>query len=227
MADKLAGTVKTTFEVNLDIPNIQIEHVEIDQEGHYRITVKSTECGTYCHQCGHFVDHFYSHGEFITLRHLSIFNQPVNIYFRPERYQCMECIDHPTTTQQPAWYEYRSRQTQAFEKHILLSCVNSTVSDVSIKEHLGYEAVRGIIDRYIAKGVDWATIKKLEVIGLDEIALKKGHQDFVTIVTSRIGQETVLLGVLKDRKKETVKQFLMSIPKRLRKQVGSLGISGH
>ncbi len=47
----------------------------------------------------------------------------------------------------------------AFEKHILLSCVNSTVSDVSIKEHLGYEAVRGIIDRYIAKGVDWATIR--------------------------------------------------------------------
>jgi len=131
----------------------------------------------------------------------------------------MECADRPTTTQQPAWYEYRSRQTQAFEKHILLACVNSTVSDVSIKEHLGYEAVRGIIDRYIAKGVDWATIKKLEVIGLDEIALKKGHQDFVTIVTSRIGQETVILGVLEDRKKETVKQFLMSIPKQLRKQV--------
>ena len=61
--------------------------------------------------------------------------------------------------------------------------------------------------------------KKLEVIGLDEIALKKGHRDFVTIVTSRMGQETVILGVLKDRKKETVKQFLMSIPKQLRKQV--------
>jgi transposase len=219
MADNLAGVVKTTFEVNLDIPNIQIEHVEVDREGHYRMTVHSTGCGTYCHKCGHFIDHFHSHGEFITLRHLSIFNQQVNIYFRPERYQCMECADRPTTTQQPAWYEYRSRQTQAFEKHILLACVNSTVSDVSIKEHLGYEAVRGIIDRYIVKGVDWATIKKLEVIGLDEIALKKGHQDFVTIVTSRIGQETVILGVLEDRKKETVKQFLMSIPKQLRKQV--------
>ena len=71
----------------------------------------------------------------------------------------------------------------------------------------------------MSKAVDWATIKKLEVIWLDEIALKKGHQDFVTIVTSRIGQETMILGVLKDRKKETVKQFLMSIPKRLRKQV--------
>jgi transposase len=93
------------------------------------------------------------------------------------------------------------------------------VSDVSIKENLGYEAVRGIIDRYIAKEVDWGTIKKLEVIGLDEIALTKGHKNFATVVTSRIGQETVILGVLKDRKKETVKEFLMSIPKQLRKQV--------
>jgi transposase len=219
MTDKLANAVKATFEITLDIPFIKIENVEIDREGHYRITVTSTQCGTNCHKCGHFIDHFHSQGEFITLRHLPIFNQEVNIYFRPLRYQCLECADHPTTTQRPDWYEYRSPQTKAFEKHILLACVNSTVLDVSIKENLGYEAVRGIIDRYITKGVDWAMIKKLEVIGLDEIALKKGHQDFVTIVTSRIGQETRILGVLKDRKKETVKEFLMSIPKQLRKQV--------
>jgi len=219
MTDNVASAVKTTFEVSLDIPLIKIENVEIEQAGHYRITVTSTQCGTNCHKCGHFIDHFHSQGEFITLRHLPIFNQQVNIYFRPPRYQCMECSDRPTTTQRPTWYEYRSRQTKAFEKHILLACVNSTVSDVSIKECLGYEAVRGIIDRYIAKEVDWATIKKLEVIGLDEIALTKGHKNFATVVTSRICQETVILGVLKDRKKETVKEFLMSIPKPLRKQV--------
>ena len=100
-----------------------------------------------------------------------------------------------------------------------MACVNSTVVDVSIKEGIGYEAVRGIIDRYIAKGVDWKTINNLKVIGIDEISLKKGHQDFVTIVTGRIGEETVILGVLADRKKETVKEFLMSIPKKLRQQV--------
>jgi transposase len=97
--------------------------------------------------------------------------------------------------------------------------VNSTVLDVGIKEGISYEAVRGIIDRYIAKGVDWELIKKLKVIGIDEIALKKGHQDFATIITGRMDGKTVILGVLADRKKETVKQFLMSIPKRLRREV--------
>jgi transposase len=93
------------------------------------------------------------------------------------------------------------------------------VWDVSIKEGIGYETVRGIIDRHIAKEVDWQAIKNLQIIGIDEISLKKGHQDFVTIVTGRLGDETVILGMLADRKKETVKEFFMSIPKRLRKQV--------
>ena len=88
------------------------------------------------------------------------------------------------------------------------------------KEGIGYETVRGIIDRSIAKKVDWQAIKNLKIIGIDEISLKKGHQDFVTIVTGRMGDETVILGMLADRKKETVKEFFMSIPKGLRKQVG-------
>lgn len=67
--------------------------------------------------------------------------------------------------------------------------------------------MRGIIDRHITKEVDWVTIKKLEVIGLDEIALTKGHQNFATVVTSRIGQETMILRVLKDRKKRPSKNF--------------------
>jgi transposase len=51
---------------------------------------------------------------------------------------------------------------------------------------------------------------------LDEIALKKGHRDFLTIVTARLSPERlVILGVLADREKDTVVAFLRSIPYRL------------
>ena len=53
----------------LDIPNVEVDEVEIDRDGNYRVTIHSTERGTHCHQCGNFIDHFYGHGEFITLRH--------------------------------------------------------------------------------------------------------------------------------------------------------------
>jgi len=57
------------------------------------------------------------------------------------------------------------------------------------------------------------------VIGIDAIALKKGQKDFVTIVTMRVGNETRMLAVLKDRKKDTVKAFFSRIPTRVRKTV--------
>jgi len=52
--------------------------------------------------------------------------------------------------------------------------VNSTVEDVSIKEDIGYEAIMGMIDRHICHTIDWHQFTRLDVIGLDEIALKKG-----------------------------------------------------
>jgi transposase len=46
------------------------------------------------------------------------------------------------------------------------------------------------------------------LIGIDEIALKKGHQDFVTIITSYAGEQAKLVGVIEGREKQTVKDFL-------------------
>lgn len=54
---------------------------------------------------------------------------------------------------------------------------------------------------------------------MDEIALKKGHKDFVVILSTKINGKLVVLGILKDRKKQTVKDFLSSIPKDLAKTV--------
>ncbi len=126
---------------------------------------------------------------------------------------------NPTTTQKLPWYNQRSPHTKAYEDYVLLQIVNSTVEDTSIKEGLGYEAVMGIIHRYIGYEINWASIEKLDIIGIDEISLKKGHKDFVTIVTGRTGENIKILGVLKDRKKSTVKEFFKAIPKRLKRTV--------
>jgi hypothetical protein len=75
----------------------------------------------------------------------------------------------------------------------LLALVNSTVEDVSIKEEVGDEAVMGMIDRRIECEVDWKGFDKLDVLGLDEIALKKAHKDFVSIVTARVDGQISLL----------------------------------
>jgi transposase len=103
---------------------------------------------------------------------------------------------------------------------VLLQIVNSTIQDVSLKENLGYEAVVGIINRYVETKVDWTCFERLEVLGLDEIALKKGHKDYVVIVTARLRDGQVkVLAVLENREKETVKAFLSTIPTRLKHSI--------
>lgn len=208
-----------TFEVELDIPEVQITKVEMDKNGNLMITVESEVEGTHCHKCGKKITKPHGQDQKITLRHLSILGRKTYICIYPKRYQCTHCSGNPTSTQNLSWYDLKSPQTKEYEKHVLLQLINSTVIDVSVKESLGEKAVLGIVNRYVDTKVDWKTIKRLDVLGIDEISLKKGHQDFVTIVTARIGEKVIILAVLKDRKKETVKDFFLSIPKGLRKTV--------
>jgi len=93
------------------------------------------------------------------------------------------------------------------------------VEDVSLKEGVGYKAVQGVIERYIQRRVNWKRVTRLDVIGLDEISLKKGQKKYVTIVSGRRGEQTVILAVLKDRQKVTVKAFLARIPLRIRRKI--------
>ena len=208
------------LEIPLDVADVNIKSIEFTEEGEIFITITSTIQGTVCRSCGQKIFDFYGENREITLRHLSILGKPTYLKLRPQRYRCLHCKAQPTTTQKLAWYEPRSPHTRAYENHILLGLVNSTVMDVSIKEGIGYEAVMGIIERQVSPEVDWSDFEDLEIIGVDEIALKKGHRDFVTIISVclRNGKKRVI-GVLENRKKETVRKFFSSIPKHLRKTV--------
>lgn len=216
------------ISIPLDIPDVKILKIKVNKAGDYIITVESTLRSAKCHKCGREIHHFHGYDGKIVLRHLPILGHKVYIRIRPKRYRCNHCLNQPTTTQQVSWYEPKSPHTTAYEEHVLLQLVNSTVQDASIKEGLGYEAVMGIINRHIATEVNWEEFEKLEVLGLDEIALKKGHKDYVAIVTARLTDgQIIVLAVLPDRQKDTVKQFLQTIPKRLQRTIHTVCTDMH
>ena len=211
-----------SFPVEIDIPGVDIESVRIHREGHYEIRVSSTISGGSCHQCGQPITKFHGRDRVKRLRHLPILGREVYLIICLPRFQCLDCPGRPTTTQQVPWHERRSPHTTAYERHVILSLIGSTVEEVSVKEGLGYEAVMGIMRRHLQSKVDWGNLSRLDQLGLDEISLKKGHKDFVAIASARIDGHIELLGVLKDRKKETVKEFLQSIPAHLKKTIKSV-----
>lgn len=199
----------------LDIPDVEVTSVQVNEHGDYIITVESTQGSAICQHCGRRIAKLHSHGREIELRHLPILGHRVYICLRPKRYECPDCGDK-TTTQELDWYEFKSPHTKAYDRYLMLQLVNSTVEDVSHKEDVGYDAVEGAIERCICTSVNWEEFVELKIIGIDEIAMRKGRKDFVAIITAQQADGHVaILGVLPDRKKETVRQFLETIPERL------------
>ena len=203
------------ISIPLGIPDVEVLRVEQNERGDYIVTVESTQIGTNCQYCGRKITKSNGHGRWIQLRHLPILGHRVYIRFRPQQYQCPHC-DDKITTQTLDWYEAKSPHTQAYDHHLMLQLISSTVEDVSRKEDVGYDAVEGAIGRCLHAAVNWDEFNELHVIGIDEIALTKGRKNFIAIVTTQQADGHVaVLAVLPDRKKETVRQFLETIPQRL------------
>jgi len=168
----------------LDIPDVEILGVAVNEHGDYIVTVESTQNSAICQNCGTRITKSNGCGREIELRHLPILGHRVYIRLRPKRYECPSCKGK-TTTQKLDWYEEKSPHTKAYDRYLMLQLVNSTVEDVSRKEDVGYDAVEGAIERCIQVRVDWNQIAELEIIGIDEIAMKKGHRDFVAVITTQ------------------------------------------
>jgi len=214
------AAINAQSTISLDIPNVRVLNIEQNERGDCTITVESTLGGTKCRQCGRQITEFHGVDEALTLRHLPILGRPVYIRLRPKRYRCPWCEGGPTTTQQLSWYSAKSPHTKAYEQSLLLQLGHATIEDVSIKEDLGYKAVEAIVERWIRREVKWAEVKRVKVLGLDEITLKKGQRDFVVIVTAKSASgEVRILAVLPDRKKQTVRQFLEAMPKRVKRAI--------
>ena len=172
-----------SIRIPLDLPDVRVLDVSKTDQGAWLIRVESTLNGTHCHQCGRQITHFHGFEPAIRLRHLPLFETPVFIEFCPKRYRCPFCEGKPTTTQRVSWHELRSPNTKPYEQWLLRMLINSTVADVARKLTISEETVAGVLKRWVPSQVNWDEFDQIEVVGIDEIALKRGHRDYITLVS--------------------------------------------
>ncbi len=207
---------KAQITIPLDIPDVRVLQTCVNERGEIIITIESTKVGTTCRKCGQWITKPHGQDEWVTIRHLPAFGRPSYLRYRPRRYQCLDCEGHPTTTQSLSWHDANSPHSFAYDNHVLLQIVHSTIEDVSFKEGLSYESVVGVLERRIEARVDWTEMADIELLGLDEIALRKGQGNYVTLITGRFQDgEIVILGVLPGHEKAVVVDFLRLIPHRI------------
>lgn len=190
------------LKIPLDIADVEVLNTEISNDGRLIITVESQVKTIICGICHQPIKCNYGHGDPIELRHLSVLGLETYLRIRPRRGQCPSCLHEPTTTQVLGWYQPRSPHTQAYDVYLLKQLVNSTIEDVSLRENLGYDAIVGVLNRQVDSEINWTEVEDLGTVGIDEIALKKGHKHYAAIVTGRQANGKIrVLAVLPDRKK--------------------------
>jgi transposase len=204
------------FEISINLPGVDLTGVE-EHNNEILFWIEPTDTCGRCHSCNTEINKYHGQDRERKLRHLPILGKPTYIIYKARRYFCDDCNKASTMT--GSWHKRNSQCTLDYENHVLMEIINSTVRDVAIKQSLTEAAVMGIIGRHIESEVDWATVGCIDVLGMDEISLKKGRNQFVTIITSRHEGNIKLLAVFEGHKKATIKAFLNSIPWHLKKTV--------
>lgn len=208
------------ISIPLDIPNLRVLQTDLTQADEFILTVESTLTTATCRQCGRTLTEQHGEDRPRLLRHLPILGRVVYLRIRPKRFRCPYCDDHPTTTQELDWYDPNALHTKAYERHLIVQLVNSTVTDVVAKEDVSYDALLGILDRWITTTVDWPSLEPFTVLGIDEIALRKGHRDFVAVLSAKTASGRLhILAILPDRLKTSVVDWMKTIPHDHRQRI--------
>jgi len=208
------------ISIPLDIPDVRVLQTEVAKAGELILTIESTLSSTNCRRCGRTITERHGLDEPRLLRHLPILGHVVYLHIRPKRFRCPFCDDHPTTTQRLDWYDPNALHTKAYERHLIVQMVNSTLTDVEAKEDVTADALLGILDRWIARSVEWDVLAPFATLGIDEIALLKGHRDFVAVISAQTQDGDLhVLAVLPDRLKATVVAWLITIPAIIRERI--------
>ena len=119
--------------------------------------------------------------------------------------------------------EQKSKTTKGLDTYINRQLIHSTITDVAKKERIPYRIVESALHKTTEKAVNWSDYNDPTIIGIDEIALRKGHNEYVVIVSSKNTYgELSVIAVLPNRLKETLTAFLESIPDHLKKTVKSV-----
>ncbi len=212
-------------EINLplDIDSLEITGQSIDNKGNIILDVVSKNDHSTCHKCGRPATKSNGVAPIRMVRHLPIFDKPVYLRIKPLRYSCEYCNDHLTTTEQYDWCDRNATTTKGLEEYLMRQLIHSTIEDVSKKDKISCKAVQTVLDRQVNCQVNWNKISAVDTVGIDEIALRKGHSSYMTVISAKTKSDQLfVLAVLPGRSKEDVKSFLESIPVDIKRGIKSV-----
>jgi transposase len=136
-----------------------------------------------CAQCGAPAK-LYDHQPERQWRHLDTCQYRTVLHARPPRAACGE---HGVRVVKLPWAEASSRFTALFEGLAIEWLKEASQQAVAGQMGLSWEEIHGIMERAVERGLERRQAEKIEQIGVDEKAYRKGHR-YVTLVNDLAGR---------------------------------------
>ena len=141
------------------------------------------------------------------VRDLDWSGQRTFIHFAIRRFDCPACGHRFTEELQAiAW---RRHQTIRFEKAIYGRCLASSKSAVAKASQLSYSTVDEIFKRYARRQARHSQLGTVRILGMDEIAIKKHHQQYALVLSDL--ERRCVLAVLPSREQSELDRWFAAL----------------
>lgn len=192
------------YEIGL--PEFEVLERKINLDNDYIYTVVPKAAMKWCPECGsaNIVKHK-KHNRMV--RDLNEYEHRVGIIIQGHRYQCQDCKgtfgEDFDAVDKSEWL------TKRLKTMVQKECFEKTFKVIAEQYGISQPTAKRVFDEYVEEiGADYK-IYAPKILGIDEVHL---HSQFRGVFVDILGQKVIEM--TDDRKQETVKSFLLSLPNR-------------
>lgn len=183
-----------------------VEHVELSEDGVVHVHIEhDRDSETLCPECNRPCPRYDTRDK--SWRHLDTCQYQTIVHGAVPR---TRCPDHGVLQVTVPWAERNSRFTLLFEAMAIRWLQEASINAVSRQLGLSWNAIDGIMQRAVARGLSARQAVDYQHIAVDEVSSKKGHR-YVTIISNALGQ---VVDIQDDRSKDSLRAFYTSLSKR-------------
>tara|TARA_B100000315_G_scaffold182509_1_gene171394 strand:+ start:244 stop:1449 length:1206 start_codon:yes stop_codon:yes gene_type:complete len=135
------------------------------------------------------------------VRELSITHRVVFLHVPQNKIECPNCGVH---AERMCFADRYARHTRRFERFVYCLCRMMTITDVAKALELSWDEVRHIDQKYLARKYRILPWKNVRMLGVDELAVARGHT-YITVVVNLETGNVIYVG--KNRTQATLERF--------------------
>jgi transposase len=202
----------------LSIPNYKVVDVEIADDT-ITLDIESTLDGAECPRCGTYCTHLHENHP-RTVRDLPISGKACYLRFIRRRFFCSHC--KAPFSEPLSFLQERRDYTKRYQAWIFHQVKENNITAVQRLEGLTYDQIESIFLTEAKARIPANPFADLKRLGIDEISLRKGKQDFVLILTNLDTGDVV--DILEKRTQDRLRSRLEQLTQQERSQIDEVAI---